>query len=106
MKIYIKSSTDFPEYSNDIKSLGVLLFESPDVVIGKRSSSDNYVYVYKFTEYNSPHRGNKTTGWLNSGIWKQYPDGLWYKYNSVSGGKLSDGVKTLEQIAAAVKKED
>ena len=104
MKRYIRSTSNIPEYSNDIKNLAKLEYESPDVVIGKYFRDDtDKVYVYHYCDYLSPLRSRQTSGWLNSGMWKLYPDGLWYEYNTVSGRKFSKGASTFEEIADIVR---
>jgi len=100
---FVLSTNNIPEYSNDIKNLAKLEYESPDIVIGRYFSDDNKVYVYHYCDYSTPLRSRQTSGWLNAGVWKLYPDGLWYEYNTVSGGKNSEGASTFEEIADIVR---
>lgn len=108
MKRYIKSATiiaseEIPEYTQAIKRLAVLLYESPDVVIGKMFADDSKLETFIYTDYGSPRYGNPRSEWLNAGLWKQYPDGKWYKYNEITGGKASPGVNSIDQIANAIR---
>ena len=89
MKRYIKS--DSTEY----------LYEDPEVRIAKYVPPDK-VCVYQYTDYISP-LGKQTEGWLCAGIWKKYPDNLWYEWDTVTGGKLSDGASDFEEIADIVR---
>ncbi len=103
MKRYIKSATiiaseEIPEYTQAIKRLAVLLYESPDVVIGKMFVDDSKLETFVYTDYDFPR-----SEWLNAGLWKQYPDGKWYKYNEVTGGKASPGVNSIDQIANVIR---
>lgn len=88
MKRYIRSDTS-------------VLYEDDDVKIVNYLSDK--VAVYQYADYDKPRSGNLTSGWLNVGIWKKYPDNLWYKWDTVTGGKLSDGASDFEEIADIVR---
>ena len=91
MKRYIRATQ-----SNQI------LYEDSDVRIVSDYSPDK-VIVYHHTGYKSPLRGVDTTGWLCSGIWRKYQDNLWYEWNEITGGKLSEGVSNFEEIADIIR---
>lgn len=87
MKRYIRSDTS-------------VLYEDDDVKIVNYLSDK--VAVYQYTDYISP-LGKQMEDWLCAGIWRKYPDGLWYKWDTVTGGKLSDGASDFEEIADIVR---
>ena len=91
MKRYIKSSQN-----------NQILYEDSDVRIVSGYSPDK-VIVYHYTDYNTPLCNDSASGWLCSGIWRKYQDNLWYKWNEISGGKLSDGADSFEEIANMVR---
>lgn len=79
-----------------------ILYEDSDVRIISGYSPDK-VIVYHYTDYKTPLSGTNESGWLCSGTWRKYQDNLWYKWNEVSGGKLSEGANNFEEIADMIR---
>ena len=82
-----------------------ILYESPDVIIGKHGDGMSATYnspeleVYHYTTYNTPLYGKPTQDWLHAGTWILRKDNKWHAENSYGGISLDIYADTLEDIA-------